>query len=475
MPEAAAATVTISADPGRVALEDVRRLVGSALVASPWGGFRVRWLGGRSRWAALTSAAGLAIAAACSNATTVGSGSSASGASAPGISASEIDVGALATLSGPVAADFAPIVPGVQAYFDMINARGGVDGRKLVLSATLDDGGNPSQNAALARTLVQQDHVFAVVGVATAFFQGSTFLAQSGTPTFGYATQNNWTPAPNMFAAYGSVLSYSSSLGQFAYLATQLHATSAAVLAYGVPQSAQECQTALDAFHGHGVHVGFSDLSVPYGASLSSDVVHMKQAGVDFVVSCMDVSGNVSLSMAMQQNAMSARQLWLDGYDRNVLQQYSSLMQGTYFLVQHVPFEAPVQFPTAFPGMEGYVATMEQYEPQYTYNEVAMEGWLSADLFVRGLQAAGRHLTQQRLVNVINHFTAYTGGGLTTPVNWEIAHTEVTSPECEAYVVAQGTTFRVAYNNGSDVWVCFPLQHPNPAKPVPPPAGSPGS
>ena len=116
----------------------------------------------------------------------------------------------------------------------------------------------------------------------------------------------------------------------------------------------------------------------------------MKQAGVDFVVSCMDVPGNLELSRTMQQNGLTGvKQLWLDGYDLSTLRQYSSLMQHVYFLVQHVPFQAATQFPGEFPGSRQYIATMNRYEPAYTYNEVAMEGWLSAALFVAGLRAAG--------------------------------------------------------------------------------------
>ena len=123
--------------------------------------------------------------------------------SAPGISATQVSVGALATQSGPLAADFGAIVPGVKAYFSWINAHGGVWGRRIVLTHNADDGGVPSNNATQARLLVQQDHVFAIVGVATAFFTGAAFLAQTGTPTFGYATQNEWSGPKNLFAAYG--------------------------------------------------------------------------------------------------------------------------------------------------------------------------------------------------------------------------------------------------------------------------------
>lgn len=391
------------------------------------------------------------------------------------MSAHQISVGAVATLSGGIAADFAPIVAGVRAYLDMVNSQGGVYGRKVVLTKALDDG--TVNNLQVTRTLVQQDHVFAIVGMATALFTSAPFLVQTGTPTFGYAIQNDWTPAKNLFAAFGSVIDYSTTEAFFPYIASKLHARVAAVVAYNVPQSSDECQGAITALKEYGISVGYSDLAVPIGDSLSSDVVHMKQAGVDFVVSCMDVPGNIDLSQAIQQNGMTGvKQLWLDGYDLTTLRKYSSLMQNTYFLVQHVPFQAASQFPGKFPGMREYISVMNKYEPASTYNEVALEGWVDAALFVAGLRAAGPSPTQKKLVTAINHITAFDAGGLTTRTNWTIAHEHVTPPSCETFVEAVGDKFKVVFNRGSDIWVCFPIKgRADLSQPVAPPPGAPGT
>jgi len=396
------------------------------------------------------------------------------------VSDHQINVGALATLSGPISADFAPIVSGVRAYFSWVNAHGGVWGRSIVLGHAADDGGVPSNNAIQARTLVQQDHVFAVVGVATAFFTGASYLEQTGTPTFGYATQNDWAGPKNMFAAYGSVVDFSTIGPSIAYVAHRLESHSVAVMSYNVPQSADACIAATKSLSNLGVHVGYTDLNVPYGGDVSSDVLRMRQAGVDLVVSCMDVTGDVQLARTMHQNGLTGvSQLWLDGYNQSTLHQYASLMANTYFLVQHVPFEAVGTFPGRFPGLENYLEVMHRYAPQDARSEVALEGWLSADLFVRGLRAAGPHPTQSAVINAINQIRDYDGGGLITPVNWAISHTTVTPPSCEAYVVT-GTSskgvpvFKVTYNQGSQLWVCFPNNgHVDLSKPVPPPPGSP--
>ncbi len=392
---------------------------------------------------------------------------------APGVSAHQVSVGAVATLSGGLAADFAPIVPGVRAYLDMVNAQGGVYGRKVVLTKALDDG--TVNNAAVTRTLVEQDHVFAVVGMATPFFSGQPFLVQTNTPTFGYAVQNDWAYHKNLFSAYGSLVDYTTTEPYFPYIAKRLGARVASVISYNVPQSSDECNAAVKGLKSHGVTVGYSDLAVPYGSSLSSDVVHMKQAKVDFIVSCMDLPGNLTLSRELQQNGVSGvKQVWLDGYDLSTLKKYPSLMQNTYFLLQHVPFQAGSQFPGVFPGLRRYLTMMNRYEPAYTANEVAMEGWLDAALFVAGLRAAGPVPTQAKLLDAVNHITDFTGNGLITPVNWEISHSVVTSPTCETFVEAVGTTFKVVFNQGHDIWVCFPLGSSD-LKTVPPQPGAPGT
>ena len=400
---------------------------------------------------------------------------------APGVTSTRVDVGALATLSGPISADFAPIVAGVRAYFDWVNDQGGVNGRQVVLTHAADDQGSPSENAIEARALVEQDHVFAVVGVATAFFTGASFLARTGTPTFGYATQNEWAGPPNLFAAYGSVVDFSTLGPSIAYVAHRSGAHSVALMAYGVAQSAGVCAAAQPTLERLGIHVGYEDLSVPYGGDVSSDVVRMKQSHVDFVVSCMDVTGNIQLSRTMQQNGMAASQLWLDGYNQSTLAANAQLMRRTYFLIQHVPFEAATAFPGVFGGLEQYLAVMHRYAPGDERSEVAMEGWLSAALFVQGLRAAGPHPTQQSVVAAINKIRSFTGNGITTPIDWSISHRTVTPPSCEASVVTSTgpsgrPVFKLVFNKGSQIWVCFPNSGPiDLDRPVPPPPGSPGT
>ncbi|HLM94746.1 MAG TPA: ABC transporter substrate-binding protein, partial [Acidimicrobiales bacterium] len=86
------------------------------------------------------------VAAGCSNSVTKNS----FGGGAPGVTSSQIDVGSIANVTGPLSSDFGPIVSGVEAYFSMINAEGGVAGRKLKLAYQEDDQGSPTVDLTVA-------------------------------------------------------------------------------------------------------------------------------------------------------------------------------------------------------------------------------------------------------------------------------------------------------------------------------------
>jgi branched-chain amino acid transport system substrate-binding protein len=80
----------------------------------------------------------------------------------PGVTKHKIVIGGTFPLTG-VAALYKTIPAAEQAYYAYVNARGGVFHRKIV-DKVLDDQYDPSQTGPQTKKLVQQDHVFAVVG-----------------------------------------------------------------------------------------------------------------------------------------------------------------------------------------------------------------------------------------------------------------------------------------------------------------------
>jgi branched-chain amino acid transport system substrate-binding protein len=422
----------------------------------------------------LTAAALLGTMLAAAVVTTSGgaAGAAAATSSAPGVTSNSITVGTISTQTGTLSANFSSLIYGEKAYYDYINAQGGVNGRKINYKYALDDGGNPTTFNQLANTLINQDHVFAVTGVATAFFSPNLFV-ESGIPTYGYNVTGNWAGPLNLFAATGSVQYYPAAAPQVSYVARQTQKSpSIAFIAYGVAASAASCQAEQTDLTAAGYKVSYSDLKVNYpGSTVATDVQRMKQAGSNMVVSCMDVQGNVTMARAIKQYGLKMTQLWFSGNDQSTLDTNQSLMQGVYFDIGHVPFTAS---PSLYPGLKLYFAQMKKYEPKYTTDEIALQGWESAALFVQGVKMAGSNLTQASVIAADNSLTAFTSGGLESPVNWKSAgHSGHAPPYCLAYIKVSGDQYVPTLNKGKNVFNCFQSINPKKGPVFPLPANTP--
>ncbi|MBV9283904.1 MAG: ABC transporter substrate-binding protein [Acidimicrobiia bacterium] len=390
---------------------------------------------------------------ACGNASS-GNGGGGSGQTA-GVSATEIDVGGMAAITGPLGDQYAPIFDGVQAYFDMVNEQGGVNGRKIKLTAKLDDATDPTRDASQARALVEQHHVFAVIPVAAPVFAGGKYLGDHNIPTFGWHINPEWSPGPSMFGQDGSFIDFTGVGTFYGYLAHQIGAKKVAIFAYNVSQS-RDCATGAEkSFRQYGFDVAFNDSSLAFGTtSLDADVQRVKDAGVDFVTTCMDVTGNTLLSKTLRRAGLTkVRQFWPTGYDAQALAQFPDLYEGVYFRSGFVPFEEASQSP----GMTQFINEMRKRKPNTKLSDVVVAGWINADMFVTGLRAAGRDLTRKKLIDAINSLTDYTANQLEGPVNWQVQHTGNNATDCDAYLQVQHGQFTPIYKQP---FVCYPHASP---------------
>ena len=129
---------------------------------------------------------------------------------APGVTDDEIKVGGVASVDNPLGGKYGDSFEGVKAYFDMINASGGIYGRELELVAERDD--KAFNNSTEVEALLTED-IFAVLPVATLLFTGAQKLVDEGIPTFGWIINPEWEgsaedPKANLFGQTGSFLCF---------------------------------------------------------------------------------------------------------------------------------------------------------------------------------------------------------------------------------------------------------------------------
>jgi len=80
-----------------------------------------------------------------------------------GVSNDKILVGQSVALTGPAAQLGIQMRNGIKAYFDEVNAKGGVNGRKIEL-VTLDDGYEPARTVPNTKELIEKHRVFGLLG-----------------------------------------------------------------------------------------------------------------------------------------------------------------------------------------------------------------------------------------------------------------------------------------------------------------------
>jgi ABC-type branched-subunit amino acid transport system substrate-binding protein len=114
----------------------------------------------------------------------------AQGAGTPGVTDREIKIGSTGPLSGP-AAGYGIVGKTMSAWFDLVNAEGGVNGRQLKL-VLADDGYSPPKTLEQSRRLVERDQV-------------AFLAAQIGSST-GLASRSylNNAKVPQLFVSSGS-------------------------------------------------------------------------------------------------------------------------------------------------------------------------------------------------------------------------------------------------------------------------------
>jgi ABC-type branched-subunit amino acid transport system substrate-binding protein len=117
----------------------------------------------------------------------------------PGVTDREIKIGNTMPYSGPASA-LSVTGKVIAAYFDQVNAQGGVNGRKLEL-VSLDDGFSPPKTMEAARRLVEGDGVafiFATMGTAPSSAIAKYLNANKVPQIFLISSASKWNDPANM-------------------------------------------------------------------------------------------------------------------------------------------------------------------------------------------------------------------------------------------------------------------------------------
>jgi ABC-type branched-subunit amino acid transport system substrate-binding protein len=206
--------------------------------------------------------------------------------------------------------------------------------------------------------------------------------------------------------------------------------------------------------------VAFTDSAVPYPVTdLSGDVSAMKRAGVDIVAACVDVNGMGAIAREMRKQNFNATMYLPDGYYDQI--KTDPNFNGSYVLT----FFTPLETKNPPPGLRDFLTWMKKRNAPVS--EISLSGWISADMLVTGIKAAGKDFTRSKVVAALNGMTDYSANGILPPIDWTIAHTDKWNPGCAAYSVVRNGKFVPQFAKDGKPFLCFPSNLPAGQPPEP--------
>lgn len=372
-----------------------------------------------------------------------GSSSQANNASDVGVTATSITVGNVTSVSGAFGPDaFGPTQHGLVAYLDALNDQGGINGRKINL-VTCDDGSDGTQFLACVQKLVEQDHVFALLGNnSDASASAANYEYKHGVPDLGFPLNNGYYKYPDMFSLYGTP-GYARNgktvgnngqienpLGIYKWYKDNLHLSKAAVFYYVIQVSAQAgcfeekglakegVPTVYEGGGGNGDCSGAGEN--PAAPAFDEDVINMRSKGVDTVWDAMDVNANAKLCQAMDRQgfAVKGKVSTVEVYSQSVGSTFSAPCRNSIYISGSSDSFAD----TADPQIRQFRADFARYQPGRTLHQWAVEGWALGYEFADYLKSAGADVTRKGFMSWLDNFPAppggYTAGGVLTPISY---------------------------------------------------------
>jgi branched-chain amino acid transport system substrate-binding protein len=356
-----------------------------------------------------------AVAFAAVGCATPGAASKAAPCTAPGVTAGQITLGAIYPNSGSNVSVFSTYRAGLDARFGVANAAGGVNGRKVVYDWA-DDQGLPTGNLGAARQLVDSDQAFGIMELSTGAAGGAAFLHTQGVPVVGLGLDTVWSTYTNMFSWWNSVSTGApvTTMGYYVHL----HGGTKVAIVYSELNTASRLLTAQwqASLKAYGITAAVIE-ATPNATSPTDVASRIAAGGYDTIAGTIDDSLFTQIAMAVRQQAPRVKNVLSgDGYSAALLGALGKQLPGFTVAIPYLPFELNAPASTAFR------VAMTRYSPQVqpSADQIALDGWLDADLMLTGLKAAGACPARAAFIRGLKNVTNYTGEGLlAAPVDFK--------------------------------------------------------
>ena len=346
--------------------------------------------------------------------------------SAPG-SAEPIRVGVITSATSPVGGStFTGPRDGAKAYFDRLNARGGIGGRTVEVR-TCDDGGSGVGNNECVHRLIDEDQVTALVATTALDYAGASRVSHARVPDIGgQPIGAAYDTYPHLYGIYGSLAPRNGTPGWdgklyggtevYRYFKREQGARTAAVVSYNQSASASYARLVAQGLKAEGYKVVTEqvDFALPNFRAVAAD---LKEQGADLVFDAIDTHGNAQLCEAMDDAGAKviAKVTNVQNWTSTVPEDYKDAPHcrnalwatGSSRDYEDTGNRAVREFRDATKGLK-------------THSQWQLEGWAAAKWFTDAAEScAETGVTRACVDRFMNRGEPYTADGLLVPVVYE--------------------------------------------------------
>jgi ABC-type branched-subunit amino acid transport system substrate-binding protein len=327
---------------------------------------------------------------------------------APGVTDSQIVVGSLSSLSGPVPGLGESAAAAVRAYVAFRNSTGGVCGREIVLREA-DDGTDISRyRSALAQ---MAPNVLAITGGFAIGDVGGQVdelaIPIVNTPT-GDTGLSPWVIDMNPDPA-----DLHAAVGKYRYLYEQ-GARQVAMVYLGIDQSRREANIQRSLMEAAGLQVvDVNELPI---STLSYDAAARRaaQSGANYLWATLDTNGQASLARAVVDSGYDwlIRELGYTTYGTQFLDLAGSAAEGVTAWLRSLPTEEAGANAT----MGAYVEWMGQVAPGTPQDLFSIDSWAGTQAFFEALEAMPGPITRDGVLAQLTATETFDAGGMYAPI-----------------------------------------------------------
>lgn len=328
---------------------------------------------------------------------------------APGVTRTDVKLGAFIGLSGDFALPSRDVQLATDAYFAKINDAGGVNGRKLSFVG-IDDGYVPSRSASVARRLVDQENVFALlnpIGTPNAL-AAMSYLQEKGVPMIGVhgfspklyipaqkGVFGNWTPFADQMRIMANYFYKQGAVKQLGMIYLNNEAGLSALV--GAEEAAKAKGQTL------------ASAAVPPGApDYRAAILNLRDKGVTHLLM---VLGPQDTAKAVTQAREAGWNPQFGGHqgtpDPLTIQLGGKAIEGVY----GVATSALPGWDTAkWPGVKDYQDTLAKYSPSAKPSAFGIRAYADTIIFVEALKRAGPNPTREGIVAALEGMKNFSTG-----------------------------------------------------------------